>query len=181
MWFHKKRQIAICIAAIMIIGGFLAFRYWPIHKRMKAIDRERVNARIATNKALALSRKLPGFENEKLEVQEAVSNYAQQVPGNRDLGNFLHRIAELMNAHELSGQKIEPGKEIRTEKVNGIPVDMHCKGRLEQIFGFYKSLQNLDRLVRIDRVELKNGSGFSGNISMQTQAVIYYELKNKQG
>jgi hypothetical protein len=51
---------------------------------------------------------------------------------------------------------------------------MQCKGRLTQIFEFYKQLQKLDRLVRIEQVKLVNDSSFEGEVSMETKLVIYY-------
>jgi len=36
-------------------------------------------------------------------------------------------------------------------------------------------------LIRIERVELVNDNNFSGEVSMQTKAVIYYRDKVGQG
>ena len=56
-----------------------------------------------------------------------------------------------------------------------------CKGSLKQIFEFYKALQGLDRLVRIEQVKLVNDNDFSGRVSMHTEAVIYYRAGATQG
>ncbi len=90
---------------------------------------------------------------------------------------FLHRIADLMRENGLEDQFVEPGKEIKTESVNCIPVNMRCKGELSELFRFFESLQNLDRLVRIEEVRLLNDRDFAGQISMQTKAVVYYRQK----
>ena len=79
-----------------------------------------------------------------------------------------------MNEHNLRDHQIQPGNEINDDDLNGIPVNVKCKGRLAQMFEFYKSLQRLDRLVRIEQVELLNESDFSGEVSMQTKVLIYY-------
>ena len=116
-----------------------------------------------------------------MKLQQKLENYETNIPEQRDLGVFLHRIADLMNEHKLSGQVIEPRKEIKTDKLNCIPVNMKCKGKLAQIFEFYRRLQMLDRLVRIEQVELRNDSDFSGRaVSMDAKAVIYYSAKAGQ-
>jgi len=55
-----------------------------------------------------------------------------------------------------------------------IPVIMQCKGSLRQMFDFFRTLQALDRLVRIEHLELSNAGDFSGEVSMRADVVIYY-------
>jgi Tfp pilus assembly protein PilO len=86
-----------------------------------------------------------------------------------------------MNEHNLQGQMIQPGKEIKAGELNCIPVNMQCRGRLSQIFEFYRRVQGLDRLVRIEHVKLVNDGGFGGEVTMQTDAVIYYRAEVGQG
>ena len=76
---------------------------------------------------------------------------------------------------------IEPRKEIKAEKLNCIPVNMRCKGRLTQIFEFYRRLQTMDRLIRIEQVKLFNDSDFGGEVGMEAMAFIYYRAEVGQG
>ena len=72
-------------------------------------------------------------------------------------------------------------QEVAAKNLNCIPVTMKCKGKLARIRGFYKALQGLDRLVRIENFELTNDRDFDGIVTMQTEAVIYYRKDIKQG
>ncbi len=76
---------------------------------------------------------------------------------------------------------IEPLKEVKSEELNCIPVNMECKGKLAHIFEFYRRLQGLDRLVRIEQVKLTNDSDYNGQVSMEARTVIYYRAKVGQG
>jgi Tfp pilus assembly protein PilO len=76
---------------------------------------------------------------------------------------------------------IEPHKEVKGEKLNCIPVNIQCKGKLDRIFEFYRRLQGLDRLVRIEQVKLTNDSDYDGQVTMEARAVIYYSAKVGQG
>ena len=116
-----------------------------------------------------------------LELQRELENYEANIPRQRDLGAFLHRIADLMNEHNLSDQVIEPHKEVKSEKLHCIPVNMRCKGKLAQISEFYRRLQGLDRLVRIEQVKLTNDSDYNGQVSTEARTVIYYRAKVGQG
>jgi len=85
-----------------------------------------------------------------------------------------------MNENNLREQLIQPGEEVKAEGLNCIPVSMKCKGSLKQIFKFFRSLQRLDRLIRIEEVKLVNDNGFSGEVSMQTKVIIFYRAKAEQ-
>jgi len=179
--FREKQQIAICIAAAVMAGGFVLLRYLPLQKKIKAVREAQAGQRLAIAKASAESEQLPALKEQLLKLQMALGNYEENIPVQRSLGAFLHRIANLMNEHNLNGQLIQPGKEIEGEKLNCIPVSMQGKGRLKQIFEFFRRLQSLDRLVRIEQVKLVNDRDFSGEVSMQTKAVIYYRTEAGQG
>ena len=181
MLFRERQQILIFIVAGAMVGGFVLFRYLPLRKKMKTVEKTRAAQTLVITNGTARGEQLAALKEELLKLQSAVSGYSRQIPADRELGTFLHRIAGLMSGHNLREQLIEPGEEIEADTLNYIPVNIRCKGRLKQIFGFYKSLQGLERLVRIEQVKLVNENNFSGEISMQTQAVVYYRPQSVQG
>ena len=180
MLFRERQQIVILCLAGAMVGGFVLFRYLPLRKRIKAVEQTRVAQTLIIDKASAESKQLPALKEQLLKLQGAVGDYESNVPNRRELGVFLHSVANLMNEHNLKEQLIQPDTEIKTDVLSCIPVNIQCKGRLEQIFGFYKGVQELDRLVRIEQVKLENKSDFSGEVYSQTKAIIYYRPEAKQ-
>ncbi len=181
MLFRGKQQLTICVAACVIVGGFVLFRYLPLRSRLKAARQTKVAQTLTIAKGTADGKQLPLLKEQLLELQRELENYEANIPERSDIGVFLQRIAGLMNEHNLRGQVIEPRKEIKAEKLNCIPVNMKCKGRLTQIFEFYRRLQGMDRLIRIEQVKLFNDSDFSGEVGMEAEAVIYYRPEVGQG
>jgi Tfp pilus assembly protein PilO len=181
MLFRERQQILIFVTAGVMVAGFVLFRYLPLRKRMKSVEKTRAAQTLVVTKGMAKNEQLPGLREEIEKLQIEVNDYERQIPAERELGAFLHKIADLMNGHNLKGQFIEPGEEVEGEELNYIPVNMKCKGRLKQVFEFYKSLQNLERLVRIEEVKLLNEEDFSGEVSMQTRAVVYYRPQGIEG
>ncbi len=181
MLFRERKQIAICVAAGAMIAGVVLFRYLPLRQRMKAVKQTKTAQTLAISKASMERVQMPLIKEQLLKLQRTVENYKANIPAQRDLGVFLHRIADLMNEHNLREQVIAPGKEIAAEELNCIPVDMQCKGKLAQVFEFYKRMQKLDRLIRIEQLRLVNDSDFSGEVSMQTKVVIYCRPQAEQG
>ena len=179
--FRERQQIVIFVIAGAMVSGFVLFRYLPLQKRIRAVEQARAAQRLAITKTSAESRQVPALKGQLLKLQRTVGNYEANVPGQRALGVFLHRIANLMNEYNLRERLIQPGEEVKAEGLNCIPVSMQCKGGLKQIFKFFKSLQVLDRLVRIEQIKLVNDGDFSGEVGMQTKAVIYYRAEAEQG
>jgi len=136
---------------------------------------------LVITKTSAESRRMPELKQQLQELQETVGNYERKIPEHRELGMFLQKITNLMNEQNLVEQVIQPGQEIEADALKCIPVNIQCKGKLAKIFGFYRRLQGLSRLVRIEQVRLTNDSDYSGEVSMETKTVIYYRPKAGQG
>jgi len=181
MLFRERRQITICVAAAVMVCGFVLFRYLPLQRKTKFLRQAYAAQMLAISKASAESQQIPIIRERLLQLQTAVGNYERQIPAQRELGEFLQRIANLMNERNLQGQLIQPGKEIKAGELKCIPVNVQCKGKLSQIFEFYRRVQGLDRLVRIEHVKLVNDGDFGGEVIMQTEAVIYYRAEVGQG
>jgi len=148
---------------------------------MKAARQTKSAQALTIAKGTADGKQLPLLKEQLLELQRELENYEANIPERSNIGVFLQRIAGLMNEHNLGGQVVVRGEEIKAEKLNCIPVNMQCKGKLAQIFEFYRRLQRLDRLVRIEQVKLTNDSDFNGQVTMEARAVIYYRAKVGQG
>ncbi len=181
MLFRERQQLTICVVAGVIVGGFVLFRYLPLHRRMKALRQTKTAQTLTIVKGNTDNKQLSLLKEQLLRFQRELENYEANIPERSDIGVFLQRIAGLMSEYNLRGQVIEPRKEIKAEKLNCIPVNMKCKGKLDQIFEFYRQLQGLDRLVRIEQVKLSNDSDYDGQVSMEARAVIYYRAKVGQG
>jgi len=174
MIFRERKQILIIAAAVVMTGGFLLFRYLPLRGRMKEMEQLRAIQSASVTQQVIESGQLPILRKQLADLKATVGNYDARVPLSRSLGEFLQKVAGLMNEHNLVEQEIGPGTDVKSDGLNGVPVSIRCKGSLEQIFEFYGSLQSLDRLVRIERVQLVNDKNFSGQVKMEAETVIYY-------
>lgn len=172
--FGKRKQVLVLVVSTMLVADFVLFGYLPSHKRMKSVKQAKTKQMQIIAKASAESRQLPDLKQQLQRLQNTVADFKLNVPTQRDIGVFLQQIANLMTEYDLTEQLVAPGKELRADALNCIPIDMRCKGELTQIFRFYQRLQRSDRLVRIERIKLTNDTDLTGDVIMQTQAVIYY-------
>jgi Tfp pilus assembly protein PilO len=178
--FRKRPQLSIYIIAVILVADFVLFGYLPSHQRLQSIKQAKTDQLLAIARASAESKQLPALKEQLQKLQKAACDYEMSVPAQQSLGEFLQRIAALMTEHNLSDQLVAPGAEIPAAGLNCIPVDVKCKGRLAQLFEFYKQLQSMDRLIRIEHVELENDPDFTGKVNMLTKAVIYYRPEVRQ-
>ena len=171
----------ICVAALLVVTGFAVLRYIPLRKKIMRIESRRLTAVATVAEASVKKEQLPLLNAQLQEVQKRVANFDANVPATRDLGSFLQQIAGLMKEHDLKDHQIQPGQAVSAEDLNCIPISMQCKGDLFQVFDFFKSLQELDRVIRIGQVLLRNASDRSGEVSMETQATIFYRRQPEEG
>jgi type IV pilus assembly protein PilO len=174
MFVWKKQQVIILIVAALLAAGFIFFDFLPLRKRLKAVNQARTDQQLIMAKAANDQKQLSDLKKQLQELENTARNYQVNVPADRDLGSFLQQIADLMSQHNLTEQVVVPGEEIKADKLSCIPLNMQCKGKLGQVFQFYRQLQRLDRVVRIESVKLVNSDDLSGQVSMQTKAVVYY-------
>lgn len=177
MLFRDRQQTVIFAITGVILAGFVLFEYLPRHESIKSVEKARAAQALNIERAQTKKSEISILQGKAEVLKTKVCNYEKQVPRDRNLGDFLQNIADLMNQQKLSGQLIEPEKEIKSGDLQCIPVNMRCSGSLTQLFEFYKMLQKMDRLIRIDQVKLLSKSTVNGEVTMQTRAIIYYQMK----
>src|SRR4030042_193986 len=129
MIFRDRQQIVICAAAAAMICGFVLLRYLPLQEGMKALRQAHAVQMFAVSKVSAECQQMPAIKEQLQQLRTEVENYDRQIPAQRELGEFLQKIADLMNEHNLQGQMVQVGEEIKAGELNCVPVSMQCRGR----------------------------------------------------
>jgi Tfp pilus assembly protein PilO len=169
-----KKQLKTLAVAAILVAAFVLLRYLPQHRKLAETKSEISCRTNVISQAGILQNKLDELTSQTSDLKNQVADFKTKIPENRDLGIFLRQIANLMDAHNLSDQVVEPALENAADKVKYIPVSMKCSGTLNNIFGFFAALKNNGRLVRISKVTLQNTKDMSGTLEMKSQAYIYY-------
>jgi len=181
MFIREKQQILIFTATAVLAAGFLLFWCIPLQRKIQSLHQKQALQEARLNKTSLRIEQIPMLKKKLKELNSKVGDFDASVPKNKALGNFLQEIAALMNKHNLQQQIVKHGNEIKAREFSCIPLIIQCKGRLDQIYSFFGSLQSLDRVVRLETVNLQNNKKFNGEIKMQTTAFIYYRDGFKQG
>jgi Tfp pilus assembly protein PilO len=170
----RKQQAWLYAIAVLFCADFVFYGYMPSHKRLQSLQQAEFQQRRMIETAAAQSKELPALKTRLKNVEQIVEHYESYVPQEESSGVFLQEIARIMTEHDLTDQVVVPGREVESEGIRCIPVRVNCRGNLKDIFSFFHAFQAMERLVRIQKVMLQNDRDFTGNVSMDTQAVIFY-------
>jgi Tfp pilus assembly protein PilO len=152
----------------------------PSQKRLQSLRQARAQQQRTIQTAAAQAAQLPALRLRLRDVEATAERYDRCVPAEGMLGVFLQQIAGIMTEHHLADQVVIPGNERQTDSVNNIPIHMTGTGRLPDVFDFFTDLQALDRLVRIEKVVLKNDGALRGRANMEVEAVIFYQSSKQR-
>jgi Tfp pilus assembly protein PilO len=181
MQFRVKQQVLVLIAAAVLVIGFVVFRYLPLHKSSAALKKEQLSQKTLIARAQIRENELPNLQAQLDELEDELADFDFRIPYDTQLGQFLGRVAALMDEHKLTEQQIAPHDDIESGQLVCTPVTMKCRGRLDQIRGFCQSLQGLDRAVRIEKFQLVNDSEYRGQLRMEAKTVIYHRGQTSRG
>jgi len=173
MWIKEKKQLVIVGVAATMVAAFVLGRYIPLHSAKRAALRRQSDQAAVIAKGQSDRSILPGLTEQLARDTAAIANYDARVPAQRQLGEFLNDASTLMNSMKLQEPLIQPGQDTPAGELNVIPLDIRCKGTLEQLFRFYAALQRMPRIIRIQEVNLTNDRNYEGMVTMYTKAAIY--------
>lgn len=177
----EKKQIVICVIAVLLIVGFVLFSYRPLHRKIDSVNQAKNAQTLLIARSRSDSTRIPYVEEQLSVLESKYENYQIRIPFQTDNSKFIQQIAELMIQNNLKDQQITPAEEIKQGELFCMPVRIQCKGSLSELFKFARELQNLERHIRIEKAMFENDSQYSGIVVMETEIVIYYRTDVTQG
>jgi Tfp pilus assembly protein PilO len=177
----EKQQLGIFAVVGVIVVAFVMLQYGPLLSSIRITQQVKAAQLSAETKTDEQAKRLPILRTQLEQMQAKVGNYDAKIPADRKLGMFLQEIADAMTKHSLSEQVVQPDSETQAENLTCIPLRIQGKGTIRQLFDFFRSLETVNRLVRIEQVQLRNSADLSGSVTMTAKANIYYEMPKSQG
>jgi len=176
----RRQQVWVYVITFLFLADFVFYGYMPSHRRLQALHTSRSQQASMIQAGATQSKELPALKLRLKNVQKVVEHYDAYLPQEASLGVFLQEIARIMTEHRLMDQVVVPGQEVESNGVGCVPVHINCKGSLKDLFSFFRDFQAMERLVRIESVSLKNDNEYTGQVSLETNAVVFYQLQTPQ-
>ncbi len=178
-WLSRQQLWVFAIGGLFL-ADFVLYGYLPLRERLQSLGQAKTRHLQLISTAEAHSHVLPSLTARLRETDRYARNYEDWIPNESALGQFLGQIARIMTENNLSDQDVVLGQEQVSGDLICIPVHMKCVGNLNGIFGFFQDLQNLGRLVRMEKTTLANTKAFNGSVAMEADAVIFYRARKTQ-
>lgn len=173
----KQKQIVMSVAVVAMVAAFMFFQYMPLNKKARMLKAENVIL-ITENSSIGASLEtLPQVSREVEMLKQQIGDFDAKIPLGRAHGEFMQNLASVMKKQGLEELVVQPGVEVQVGELVKIPVYIRCQGKLMHIFNFFKALEGLQRVIRIEEVSMTGSDKFDGNLVMQAKTNIFYRNK----
>lgn len=170
----ERKQLVMSVAVVTLAAAFVLFQYLPLSKKAKSLEATNANLLVENAEADAHTAILPQLYKDIERIKGEVGDFDAKIPVGRSHGLFLQELTSVMQKRGLGELVVQPGKETETPDLSEIPVHIRCRGRLVQIFKFFKALEAFERIIQIEEVGLTADDTFSGMVTMQAKVNIFY-------
>ena len=167
----------VFVAAML---GLLAASYLLVFKKATA-RRDKIEAEIVTKqKALAdLDRATAGVSdvNAKIEeLQKAIVFFEGKLPQEKEIDKVLREVWQMAESKQLTIKTIKTLRSERSTNYSEQPIEMSLSGDFKDSFyAFMLQLEQLPRLTRVTRMELKKINDRDGQMEAQVTLSIFFE------
>lgn len=172
----EKEQLIIIGLALAIVFGFVFFRYIPLARRVQEVKESKLRYSEETLRVKDQAQRLPIIIWKTEQLKGAVGDFDGKIPFVREFGSLWDQIATVMGKCGLKEQVIQPYGEVKGSEICLIPINMQCSGKFEEIFSFFQSIENFERVIRIESLSMSGSDLDDGgdNIKMTANANVYY-------
>ncbi|MBW8034668.1 MAG: type 4a pilus biogenesis protein PilO [Planctomycetes bacterium] len=176
MRLFEKQQLVITGLVIAIVVGFVFFRYIPLARRTQEINQSKQRYLQETLEVKDQAQRLPIVISKMEQLKVKVGDFDRKIPIVREFGSLWDQIAAVMSKCGLKEQLIQPRDEVKGSEICLIPINMQCRGNLQEIFSFFQSLENFERVICIESLSMVGSAGKDsvGDVKLTANANIYY-------
>ena len=163
------------LAATVCVGVALFF-VWPYRMsraEMARIERHitDVDAELVRNEEAA--RDLPAIEREVQRLREQISR-GRRLPDHQELPQFIRDITKLSQADRLDQFRYQPDVQRKQLLCAELPVTLTFEGKFADVATFLREAEQMSRLTRTRKLQLKAKDGKDGGVTAQLSMNIYF-------
>lgn len=161
---NKTYQIIGGVIAVYIVGAII-FYFAAIAPKIGTIKELKVQIfekRAFLSKAGSVEKQKEKIEKAKIRIKEIegnISYYEKKLPTEKDIPDLLQYLSDIATETDVKLLEIEKRQEIRREQEQTlyvtVPLKLILKGGYHNIGFFISKLENADRFMKIEGLEIK--------------------------
>lgn len=176
-----KQQTILVAAALLLMAGFGVFRYVPLLRQRQAMDVTMDQNNQTFEQIRTQGARLPELTLQLEQKRSQAAAFDTKIPAGKSFAELWRQFAELMNQCRLTDQLVQPGSPTESDQIGSIPLTIACSGSMQDLYAFFRAMEQWDRLIRFEHVELTNDAAFGGSVKLDAKAKLYYQPENKKG
>ena len=177
--WYTRAQVGITCAMILAGVAFAVGWYQPATRQL-----ERLNGRIAQQRQEleATGREadaVPELEDQVNKYKSRLSQNDKKIPKQLEFDSF---IRDINNIYQQTGvKKIDwaPSGVQKIDPVFATPVSMKFEGDFMNVYQFLKEIEEMDRLTRVQSLEIHCQDSQFGRVDVKMVMNIYYAPEAK--
>lgn len=175
MKFFEEKPMLLMVLLIVIGTGLGIFQYYPVHVQKRALKKTLSKQTTTMDEIKSHCVQLPILHRQVLDLQVKASEYNQCFPPNQQFAQLWQQIAQIMDKNQLQDQLVRPGEVVCDDQLCAIPLDIECSGTFEQLFQFFRCMEDFERLIRMEDISIRNSTDLSGIVTLNAKARVYYQ------
>ena len=155
----EKDQIKTMCVAVVLLGLFVAFIWKPQRKEMAelevSIEGSKATLGMNENSTAMLTSQYREVERLRGELEGS----QRRVPSRDELADVLSGLTRALRENRLHEQEVLARPFIDYASYSVMPMVMDFSGNFPETFGVLRSIEQMSRLIRIDRLTVTEKPG----------------------
>jgi Tfp pilus assembly protein PilO len=177
----EKQQTVLLAIVLLLMAGIGVFRYLPLLRQRQALDATMEQNSQTLEQIHTQGARLGDLSRQLEQMQSQANSFDVKIPAGRSFADLWRQIADLMNQYRLTDQLVQPGKPTESDRLGAIPLTLACTGSMQDMYAFFRAIEQWDRLIRFEQIDLVNDSDFGGSVKLNARAQLYYQPEDKKG
>ena len=177
MRLAKDSWIVLGIISAMVAGAVLLV-YRGQGTKLDELKMKITSAQAALNTKSQTVAIVPELVKQVESMRKRYKNFDRRLPGRQELGGFLKDISGHLADEKFSDQLIVPGSPMREDLFHTLPIIMKFKGSYLTSVDFFKRIDEMERLTRIQKLKITNNSAKESEsdsmLDIELQLNIYF-------
>lgn len=105
----------------------------------------------------------------------AAAEFDRRVPDGKSFAELWRSLAELMALCGLTDQRVEPAEPVEVKGIGAARLKLQARGATKQVYAFIRAVEQMERLIRFESVQLSADPLFSGIVRLEAEATVFYQ------
>ncbi len=174
----ERQQLVIFGIAMAIVTGFGLFQYYPLAHKADWIRKTSERQQVVSDETDQLIRQMSQLRNQVESLKPLEAEFDKKLPRTRQFAALWQQITDVMNQRGLTEQVVQREVESDDSRFGTVRIRLQCGGTFQQMFDFFRSLQTMDRFIRIESFQLTNETDYSGRVKLDAVARVFFQVAN---